>query len=187
MNDFVINVSEIRKRARQHIEDGAVTPGYRPNRELTLKILNESLATEMVCAMRYRLHYQMASGIHSENVAAEFLEHAEQEWDHANRLADRIAQLNGKPNYNPVGLAERSHTDYVECSDLLQMIKENLIAERIVIDLYGEIIRFLGNDDPTTRRLLESILKEEEEHADELAKMLPMGQAHVEHVRKEVM
>ncbi len=183
MNDFVINVSEIRRRARQHIEDGAVTDNYRPNRELTLKLLNESLATEIVCAMRYRLHYQMASGIHSENVAKEFLEHSQQEWDHANRLADRIAQLNGKPNYNPAGLAERSHTDYVECSDLLQMIKENLIAERIVIDLYSEFIRFLGNDDPTTRCLLEDILKEEEEHADDLSKMLPVGLASAERLK----
>lgn len=177
MNEFAVNVSEIRKRARQHIEDGAVTQGYGPNRETTLKILNEALATEIVCVLRYKLHYQMASGIHSEHVAAEFLEHAREEQEHADMIAERIAQLNGKPDYNPKGLAERSHSDYIECNDLLQMIKENLIAERIVIDLYGEMIRFLGNDDPSTRRMLEEILQDEEKHADDLAKMLPTGRS----------
>ncbi len=173
MGDFVVNVQEIKKRARQHIEQGAVTSAYASDRTTAIKLLNDALATEIVCVLRYQLHYQMASGLNSEGIAQEFLEHAKEEQVHVDRLAERITQLNGDPNFNPEGLAQRSATDYVECETLVEMLQENIIAERIVIDIYAEMIRFFGNDDPTTRRLLEQILEEEEEHADELANLLP--------------
>jgi bacterioferritin len=173
MGQFVIDVQKIKTRARQHIEKGAVTPAYGCDLDTALKLLNEALATEIVCVLRYKLHHEMASGLNSESVAQEFLEHANEEQDHVDRIAKRISQLNGEPNFNPVGLSDRAQTDYVRCESLIDMIKENLIAERIVIDIYNEMIRFFGDADPTTRRMLEHILREEEEHADELANFLP--------------
>jgi bacterioferritin len=169
---FVTDIENIRKRARQHIEDGAITAGYSADRETVIKVLNEALATEIVCVLRYKRHYYMASGIHAQSVAAEFLEHANEEQGHADRIAERITQLDGAPNFNPEGLLTRSHADYAEGEDLVDMIKENLVAERIAIDSYGEIIRYLGNDDPTTRRMMEEILAMEEEHAEDMSTLL---------------
>ena len=173
MGQFTIDVQQIKNRARQHIEMGAVTSAYGCDLDTALKLLNEALATEIVCVMRYKLHYQMASGLNSESIANEFQEHAREEQDHVDRIATRISQLNGEPNFNPEGLAERAQTDYVRCESLTEMIQENLIAERIVIDIYNEMIRFFGESDPTTRRLLEHILREEEEHAEDLKNLLP--------------
>jgi len=173
MKDFVINIEEIKRRARQHLECGAVTKGYAAGRETTINLLNEALATEIVCVMRYKLHHQMAKGLNSEPVAKEFAEHAREEQEHVDMIAKRISQLNGEPNFNPEGLVERAHSEYVRCDDLVEMIRENLVAERIVIDIYGEMIRFFGNDDPTTRRMLEHILRNEEEHAEDLSNLLP--------------
>ena len=169
---FLTDVKTLRERARQHIEKGAVTEGYKADRETVNKILNEALATEIVCVLRYRRHYFMASGINAEGVAAEFLEHANQEQGHADQIAQRIVQLGGEPNLNPEGLLSRSHAEYVEGDTLLDMIKEDLVAERIAIDSYREIIQYLGNDDPTTRRMMEGILAMEEEHADDLVNLL---------------
>jgi bacterioferritin len=149
-----------------------VTEGYKADRETVNKILNEALATEIVCVLRYRRHYFMASGIHAEGVAAEFLQHANEEQGHADQIAQRIVQLGGEPNFNPEGLLTRSHAEYVEGDTLLDMIKEDLVAERIAIDSYREIIQYLGNDDPTTRRMMEGILAMEEEHADDLVNLL---------------
>ena len=169
---FLTDVKTLRERARQHIERGAVTEGYKADRETVNKILNEALATEIVCVLRYRRHYFMASGIHAEGVAAEFLQHANEEQGHADQIAQRIVQLGGEPNFNPEGLLSRSHAEYVEGDTLLDMIKEDLVAERIAIDSYREIIQYLGNDDPTTRRMMEEILAMEEEHADDLVNLL---------------
>ncbi len=169
---FLTDVETIRQRARKNIEDGAVTEGYRADREQVLKLLDEALATEIVCVLRYRSHYFRAVGIESPQVAAEFLEHIQEEQSHADRLAERIVQLGGKPNFSPEGLLSRSHAEFVEGESLRDMIKEDLIAERVVVDIYGEMIRYIGNDDPTTRRLLEDILQNEEEHADDLADLL---------------
>jgi bacterioferritin len=169
---FLTDIKTLRKRARQHIEQGAVTEGYKADRKTVIKILNESLATEIVCVLRYKRHYFMASGIHAESVAAEFLQHANEEQGHADQIAQRIVQLGGEPNFNPEGLLSRSHAEYVEGDTLLDMIKENLVAERIAIDSYREIIQYLGNDDPTTRRMMEGILAMEEEHADDLVSLL---------------
>jgi bacterioferritin len=169
---FLTDVKTLRERARQHIEKGAVTEGYKADRETVNKILNEALATEIVCVLRYRRHYFMASGIHAEGVAAEFLQHANEEQGHADQIAQRIVQLGGEPNFNPEGLLTRSHAEYVEGDTLLDMIKEDLVAERIAIDSYREIIQYLGNDDPTTRRMMEGILAMEEEHADDLVNLL---------------
>ena len=169
---FVSDIETIRRRAREHIEHGAVTAGYGADRETVVKLLNEALATEIVCVLRYKRHYFMASGIHARSVAAEFLEHANEEQSHADRIADRITQLDGAPNFHPEGLLARAHADYVEGDDLVDMIKEDLVAERIAIDSYREIIRFLGNDDPTTRRMMEEILAMEEEHAEDMATLL---------------
>jgi bacterioferritin len=169
---FLTDVKTLRERARQHIERGAVTEGYKADRETVNKILNEALATEIVCVLRYRRHYFMASGIHAEGVAAEFLQHANEEQGHADQIAQRIVQLGGEPNFNPEGLLSRSHAEYVEGDTLLDMIKEDLVAERIAIDSYRDIIQYLGNDDPTTRRMMESILAMEEEHADDLVNLL---------------
>ncbi len=164
--------TEIRRRAREHVESGPVTEGYRADRQKVIQLLNESLATELVCVLRYRLHHYMAAGINSEPVAQEFLEHANEELGHADKLAIRIVQLGGQPNLNPDGLSSRSHAEYVEAHGLEQMIKENLIAERIAVDTYREMIAYIGNDDPTTRRLLEDILVVEEEHAEDLSSLL---------------
>jgi bacterioferritin len=137
-----------------------------------IAVLNEVLATELVCVLRYKRHYYMASGIHAEPVAQEFLQHANDEQGHADQVAERITQLQGEPNFNPEGLATRSHSEYVEGGSLVDMIREDLVAERIAVESYSEIVRWLGNDDPTTRSLIEDILKKEEEHADDLVKLL---------------
>jgi bacterioferritin len=170
--EFISDVQAIRRRARQHIEQGAVTEGYRADRETVIKLLNEALATEIVCNLRYRRHYFMAMGIHAQPVADEFLEHANQEQQHADQIAERIVQLGGAPNFNPEGLLTRSHAEYVEGGSLIDMIKENLVAERIAIESYGEMVRYLANNDPTTRRLMEGILAVEEEHANDMADLL---------------
>ncbi|MBC7414543.1 MAG: bacterioferritin [Herminiimonas sp.] len=166
------DISVLRQRARQHIEEGAVTDGYAADREAVITMLNAALATELVCVLRYKRHYFMASGIHSEPVAAEFLEHANEEMGHADQIAKRIVQLKGEPNFSPEGLAERSHAEYVAGTTLRDMIKEDLIAERIAIESYREMIAYLGNNDPTTRRMLVDILTVEEEHADELSSLI---------------
>ena len=169
---FLTDIKTLRERARQHIENGAVTEGYSADRETVVKLLNEALATEIVCVLRYKRHYFMASGIHAEGVAAEFLEHANDEQGHADSIAQRIVQLKGEPNFNPEGLLMRSHAEYVEGTTLTDMIKEDLVAERIAIDSYREMINYFGNDDPTSRRLIEGILAVEEEHADDLVNLL---------------
>ena len=169
---FLTDIKTLRERARKHIEQGAVTEGYSADRETVIKILNEALATEIVCVLRYKRHYFMATGIHAEGVAAEFLEHATDEQGHADLIAARIVQLGGEPNFNPEGLLMRSHAEYVEGDSLTEMIKEDLVAERIAIDSYRDMIQYLGNDDPTTRRMLEGILAVEEEHADDLVSLL---------------
>jgi bacterioferritin len=169
---FLSDIQALRERARQHMEKGAVTEGYRADRETVVRILNEALATEIVCVLRYKRHYFMAAGIHAQAVAQEFLEHANEEQQHADQIAERIVQLGGDPNFSPDGLASRSHSEYVEGTTLVDMLKEDLVAERIAIESYGEIVRYIGNDDPTTRRLMESILAVEEEHADDLRTLL---------------
>ena len=169
---FLTDIKTLRERARQHIENGAVTQGYSADRETVIKLLNEALATEIVCVLRYRRHYFMASGINAESVAAEFLQHANEEQGHADQIAQRIVQLQGEPDFNPEGLLTRSHAEYVEGNTLIDMIKEDLVAERIAIDSYREMITYFGNQDPTSRRLMEEILAVEEEHADDLVTML---------------
>jgi len=169
---FLTDIDAIRKRAREHIDQGAITAGYSADRETVIKLLNEALATEIVCVLRYKYHYYMASGIHSQAVKAEFLEHAQQEQEHADRIAERITQLDGKPNFNPDGLLSRAHADYAEGADLVDMIKEDLIAERIAIDTYRAIVEYIGADDPTTRRIMEEVLAQEEEHAEDMATLL---------------
>jgi len=169
---FLSDIRTLRSRARQHIEKGAVTEGYKANLKTVIKLLNEALATEIVCVLRYKRHFYMASGINAQPVAAEFLQHANEEQVHADQIAARITQLGGEPNFSPEGLASRSHSEYVEGETLIEMIKEDLVAERVAIDSYGEMIRYLGDKDPTTRRMLEGILAMEEEHADDLATML---------------
>jgi bacterioferritin len=171
-SDFITDVETIRKRARLHIEEGAVTQGYKGDRETIVKLLNEALATEIVCVLRYKRHFFMARGINSESVAMEFQEHAAEEQVHADLIGVRITQLGGEPDLNPAGLVDRSHSQYVEGTTLVDMIKEDLVAERIAIDSYGEMIRYIGDKDSTTRRMLEEILAKEEEHADELANLL---------------
>lgn len=169
---MVADLELIRKRAREHVEQGPVTENYTADRATVLKLLNESLATELVCTLRYKRHYFMAVGIHSRPVAAEFLQHANDESQHADQLAERIIQLGGEPDFNPDGLSSRSHSDYAEGDSLVDMIKEDLVAERIAIDSYRAIIRYLGEDDPTTRRVYETILAKEEEHAEDLATII---------------
>ena len=169
---FLTDIEAIRKRAREHIDQGAITAGYSADRDTVIKLLNEALATEIVCTLRYKYHYYMASGIHSQAVKAEFLEHAQQEQEHADRIAERITQLDGKPDFNPEGLLSRAHADYAEGADLVDMIKEDLIAERIAIDTYRAIIEYIGADDPTTRRIMEEVLAQEEEHAEDMASLL---------------
>jgi bacterioferritin len=171
-NEFLSDIKTLRERARKHIENGAVTEGYRGDRDTILRLLNEALATELVCVLRYKRHYFTASGIHAEAVAAEFLEHANDEQGHADQIAGRIVQLGGQPNFNPEGLTSRSHAEYVEGGSLVEMIREDLVAERIAIDSYAEIVRYLGDKDPTTRRLMEEILAKEEEHANDMAGLL---------------
>jgi bacterioferritin len=169
---FLTDIKTIRKRAREHIRRGAVTEGYRADRETVLKLLNEALATEIVCVLRYKYHYFMASGINAKSIAQEFLEHANEEQGHADEICQRITQLDGTPNLSPEGLLSRSHSEYVQGDDLVDMIKEDLVAERIAIESYSEMIRYLGDKDPTTRRMMEGILAMEEEHAEDLSTML---------------
>ncbi len=166
------DVATLRARARRHIEEGAVTPGYRADREAVIKLLNEALATEIVCTLRYRRHYFMARGIHAATVAAEFREHADEELGHADQIAERIVQLGGEPDFSPMTLLARSHAEYVEGRSLLDMIKENLVAERVAIDSYREMLLYIGEDDPTTVRMLAAILAVEEQHADELSDLV---------------
>jgi bacterioferritin len=172
MGQFLSDVKTIRDRARKRIEEGAVTEGYKADRQRVIDVLNEVLATELVCVLRYRRHHFMAAGINSESVKSEFLQHAIEEQQHADWVAERITQLGGEPNFNPEGLSKRSHSEYAEGSDLRSMIREDLVAERIAIDSYSEIVRWLGSDDPTTRKLIEDILKVEEEHADDMRNLL---------------
>jgi bacterioferritin len=169
---FVTDVKALRERARRHIERGAVTEGYQADRETVIKICNEAMATEIVCVLRYKRHYFMAKGINADSVAAEFAEHAAEEQAHADRIAERIVQLGGAPNLSPDGLSSRSHSEYIEGDTLIDMIKEDLIAERIAIDSYKEIIEYLGDKDSTTRRMFEEILAVEEKHADDLVSLL---------------
>ena len=175
---FLSDIATLRKRAREHIAEGAVTPGYDADRKVVIKLLNDALATEWVCTLRYKRHYYMAKGIHAEGVAAEFLEHANEEQQHADQIAHRIVQLGGEPDLAPDGLASRSHAEYVEGDTLEDMIKEDLVAERIAIDSYREIVAYLGEADSTTRRLMEEILAKEEEHADDLASLLEGMASH---------
>lgn len=170
--EFVANIEEIRQRARQHIEEGPFTQDYGLNRDQAVRILNDALATECMCVLRYRFHYFMATGIHSGAVAKEFMQHAQEEQEHADRIAERIKQLGGKPELHPSAIAEHSHSEYREGTSLVDMIREDLIAERIAIETYREMIRFFGQGDPTSRIMLEEILAKEEEHADELADLL---------------
>ncbi|HUR26682.1 MAG TPA: ferritin-like domain-containing protein [Planctomycetota bacterium] len=170
--EFVSDLKTIRERARQHIENGAVTAGYRADRDTVNKLLNEALATELVCVLRYRRHHFMAAGMNAQAIAGEFLTHANEEQAHADLIAARIVQLGGEPNFSPEGITSRSHSEYVAGENLTEMIREDLVAERIAIDSYGEMIRYLGSDDPTTRRMLEEILAVEEEHADDLVTLL---------------
>ena len=172
MESFKADIEEIRKRALSKMEDGAVTPFYKADRQKVIDVLNDVLATETVCTLRYRNHYFMATGINSSGVEDEFLEHANQEQQHADMVAKRITELGGVPNLDPEGLATRSHASYGTGKTLEEMIKEDLVAERIAIATYSEIIRWIGNDDPTTRRMMESLLATEEEHADDMAKLL---------------
>jgi bacterioferritin len=171
-NEFLSDIQTLRERARKDIEQGAVTAGYQADRSTVLKLLNEALATEIVCVLRYKRHFYMANGINAPSAAAEFLQHATDEQGHADQLAARIVQLGGEPNFSPEGLTTRSHAEYVEGDTLEEMIKEDLVAERIAIDSYNEMIRYLGDKDVTSRRLLESILAVEEEHADDLLTLL---------------
>jgi bacterioferritin len=169
---FLSDVKELRRRARKEIEEGAVTPSYRADVGKVTKLLNIALATEIVCVLRYKRHYYMADGIHADAVKQEFLEHANEEQVHADRICERIRQLGGEPDLNPSGLLSKSHTEYQEGGSLVEMIRENLVAERIAIESYKELIDFVGKDDSTTRRLFEWILGEEEEHADDMSDLL---------------
>jgi bacterioferritin len=165
---FLSDIKEIRRRARQHIEQGAVTDSYKADLQTVLRVLNEALATELVCVLRYKRHQFMAYGLNAQPVADEFKAHAAEEQTHADQIAERITQLGGEPNFNPEGLQMRSHSEYKEGGSLVEMIKEDLVAERIAIETYSEMIRYFGDNDPTTRRLMEEILAKEEEHADDM-------------------
>jgi bacterioferritin len=175
---FLTDVKTLRRRAREHIERGAVTEGYRGDPQVVVKILNEALATELVCVLRYKRHYFMANGIHAKSVAQEFLEHANEEQGHADEIAVRIVQLGGEPNLNPEGMLLRSHSEYVEGQTLIDMIREDLVAERVAIDSYSEMIAYVSDKDPTTRRMLEGVLAVEEEHAEDLASLLQTLDEH---------
>ncbi len=170
--EFLSSVQELRERARRHIEQGAVTENYQGDRETIIRLLNEALATELVCTLRYKRHYYMAKGIHAQAVQAEFLEHAEQEQAHADAIAARIVQIGGEPDFNPDVLSKRSHAEYVEGDTIVDMLRENLVAERVAIESYGEVIRYIGDNDPTTRRLMEQVLADEEEHAEDLVTLM---------------
>ena len=178
-SSILTDVATLRERARQHIEEGAITVSYSANRETVIKLLNEALATELLCVLRYRRHHFMAAGLSAKSVAQEFMDHSVEEQAHADQIANRIVQLRGEPDFSPDGLSSRSHAEYVEGESLVDMIKENLVAERIAIDSYREMINYLGDSDTTTRRMLEGILAMEEEHADDLLtlveKYVPAG------------
>jgi bacterioferritin len=169
---FLSDIEEIRKRARQHMEKGAVTEGYKADLETVLSILNQALATEIVCVLRYKRHHYMAKGLNAQSVADEFMEHAAEEQTHADSIAQRISELGGEPDFNPEGMLARSHSQYVEGTTLTDMIREDLVAERIAIESYSEIIRYLGNNDPTSRRMMEEILAKEEEHAEDMRSLI---------------
>jgi bacterioferritin len=183
--EFVSDVKAIRRRARTEIEKGAVTPGYKGQLEVVIRLLNSALATELVCVLRYRRHYYMAKGIHSRGVAEEFLEHAGEEQEHADQIAARIIQLGGAPDFNPESFKTRSHTEYIEGETLLDMLKEDLVAERIAIESYNEMITFIGDTDSTTRTMLEGILATEEEHAEDLANLLAFLEPKGKHRTQE--
>lgn len=169
---FLSDIKTLRQRARQHIEQGAVTPSYGADVQHVCDVLNTALATELVCVLRYKRHYFTADGIHSESVKKEFLAHANEEQAHADQIAERIVQLGGKPDMDPAGLASRSHAEYVAGETLRDMIREDLIAERIAIESYREIVEWLRGKDPTTRRMMEIILAKEEEHAEDMSSLL---------------
>jgi bacterioferritin len=169
---FLTDVKELRRRAREHILKGAVTPDYQGDLQTSIKLLNEALATEIVCVLRYRSHHYMAEGINAKPVAEEFMQHSIEEQTHADWIAARLRQLGGKPEFNPQGLLTKSHAEYAEGDTLVDMVKEDLIAERIAIESYKEMITYFGLKDPTTRRLLETILAQEEEHAEDMASIL---------------
>jgi len=181
MSEFLSDVKSLRERARKNMDQGAVTDSYKADRNQVIKVLNDVLATELVCVLRYKRHYFMAAGIHSESVKEEFLQHAAEEQQHADRLAERIVQLKGAPDLNPEGFARRSHSQYVEGTDLISMLREDLVAERIAIESYSEIIRWLGDSDTTSRRILEQILEKEEEHADDLVTLLERIESEHKH------
>ena len=172
MSDFLTDITTLRERARAKIEEGPITSSYGADREKVIEVLNEALATEIVCVLRYKRHYFMADGLNAGPIAAEFLQHANEELGHVDEIALRITQLQGSPNFDPEGITDRSHAEYVEGTTLVDMIKEDLVAERIAIQSYSEIIRWLGNNDSTTRRMMEGILAVEEEHADDLLSFL---------------
>lgn len=172
MGEFIADLATIKERARKHMEQGAVTENYKADLKAVVKVLNEVLATELVCVLRYRRHYYMATGINAEGIKAEFLQHANEEQQHADWIATRIVQLNGAPNFSPDGLLTRSHSEYGEGTDLISMMKEDLFAERIAIESYSAIVRWLGSDDSTTRKIIEDILMVEEEHAEDLKSLL---------------
>ncbi|MFS0825804.1 ferritin-like domain-containing protein [Pseudomonas phoenicis] len=171
-NAELTDVQTLRQRARQNVEDGPVTQDYKADREEIIRLLNGSLATELVCVLRYKRHYFMASGVKASIVADEFLEHAQQESEHADKLAERIVQLGGEPDFNPDNLSKNSHAQYVAGATLKEMVLEDLVAERIAVESYREIIQYIGDKDPTTRRIFEDILAQEEEHADDMADLL---------------
>jgi bacterioferritin len=172
MGEFVSDVEALRRNARAHIEKGPITDSYGADRERVIGVLNEVLATELVCVLRYKRHYYMAKGINSGPVADEFLQHAAEEQGHADMVAERIVQLQGEPDFDPATLVKRSHSEYVPGEGLVDMIREDLVAERIAIASYQDVVRWLGEGDPTTRRVVEQILAVEEEHADDLLTMI---------------
>src|ERR1700687_1411760 len=172
MSEFVSDLKKIKERARAHMEKGAVTDGYKADVDAVTKVLNEGLATEIVCVLRYKRHYYTAAGLNSEGAKAAFLPHANEEQQHADWIETRIPQLNGEPNFNPDGITSRSHSEYREGKDLTSMLKEDLFAERIAIESYSEIVRWLGDDDTTSRKMVDDILKVEEEHAEDLKTLL---------------
>jgi bacterioferritin len=168
MSEFLTDIETLRSRARENIDKGPVTDAYKADLPRVLDVLQQALATELICVLRYRQHYYAATGLNSEPVAAEFLEHALEEQGHADKIAERISQLGGSPDFNPETLTSRSHSEYTTADELMEMVKENLVAERIAVASYTEIIEWLGEGDPTTKRMLEEILAVEEEHAEDL-------------------
>lgn len=166
------STTELRERARKSLDEGAVTPSYSADRDKVIKLLNHALATELVCVLRYKHHYYVAEGLPAEAIKQEFLEHANEEQQHADQIAERIIQLGGDPNFDPTGLAERSHAEYGKGKALIEILRDDLVAERVAIQSYTEVIRYIGDDDPTTKRMLEGILSAEEQHAEEISSML---------------